>query len=72
MRVTPCPVCNLPVVECDNNVRLDYPATVYDDTKAPWTIMHLGPMNLASVGNPSIGGTGHALHEHQPEESVMA
>jgi hypothetical protein len=72
MNVTVCPECGADVVECDNNVRLDYPAIVYDEARAQWTIMSLGGMKVASVGSPGMGGTGHALHEHQPPESAMA
>lgn len=60
------------VVVCTNNVWLDYPATFYDEVKAPWTIMAFGNTYLASTGNPGVGKTGHTLHEHQPEGSVMA
>lgn len=72
MRIIDCPECKVEVVECDNNVYLDYPAVSYDEVKAPWTIMRLSSTYLASVGNPSMDGKGHSLHEHQPEESVMA
>jgi hypothetical protein len=60
------------VVRADNDVLLDYPAVAYDEAKAPWTLMHLGSSALASVGNPSPTGTGHALHEHQLPGSVVA
>ena len=72
MRVAKCPECEAEVVECDNNVRLDYPAITYDEFQAQWTLMVIGSKTLASVGNPGMGGTGHSLHEHQPEDSVMA
>lgn len=72
MKVITCPECTSQVVECDNAVYLDYPATLYNERTAQWTIMSLGPMKLAGVGDPSPNGMGHALHEHQPTESVMA
>ena len=72
MKVAKCPECEADVVECDNNVRLDYPAIAYDEVRSQWTLMVLGSQTLASVGDPPPSGLGHSLHEHQPEESVMA
>jgi hypothetical protein len=73
INATPCPECGAEVVECQNAVRLDYPNVPYDEAKAPWTLMPFGPGRLfASVGNPGPGNMGHSLHEHQPEDSVMA
>lgn len=72
MKVQSCPECGAEVVECDNNVRLDYPAIAYDEYRAQWTLMRVGASAWASVGDPPPSGLGHALHEHQPEDSVMA
>lgn len=72
MNIIPCPECNAQVVECDNAVYLDYPAVPYDEARAQWTIMNMGPMQFAGVGDPPPSGMGHKLHEHQPEDSVMA
>lgn len=71
MSVMECPEdgCEDRIVKCDNNVYLDFPAVPYDERDAGWTIMPLGPMHIASVGNPSPLGTGHSLHKHQPDES---
>lgn len=66
--VGPCPECGAQVVTCDNAVRLDPEQVTYHPIDAPWTIMNLGPMQVASAGGPSVQGTGHALHEHQPPE----
>lgn len=72
MNVIKCPECQAEVVACDNNTYLDYPSVSYNDYPACWTIMQLGRQSWASVGDPSIDGMGHILHEHQPEDSVMA
>lgn len=72
MKVTTCPECGVVVVQCDNDVLLDHPAVLYDDANAPWTIMSIGSLRLASTGNPSPEGLGHTLHEHQLEGSAMA
>ena len=72
MKVAPCPECSVDVIHCDNNVLLDYPAIAYDEYRSQWTLMRLGAKTLASVGDPPPSGLGHRLHEHQPEESVMA
>ena len=72
MNVATCPECGAVVVECDNNVLLDYPAIAYDEYRSQWTLMRLGSQTLASVGDAPPSGLGHTLHEHQPEESVMA
>lgn len=72
MKVAACPDCGSQVVECDNNVRLDYPAVLYDEYQAQWTLMPLGSQILASVGDPPPSGLGHRLHGHQPDKSVMA
>ena len=72
MEIIQCPECKAEVVECDNNVYLDYPAVPYDEYKAQWTIMSFSTTRLASAGNPGLGGMGHSLHEHQPSESVMS
>ena len=69
MKIAACPECGVDVVQCDNSVFLDHPAVTYDEAKSPWTIMW---GNFASVGDPSPDGKGHALHEHQPQDSVMA
>lgn len=66
----PCPTCDAPIVVCDNAVWLDL-AEDYDEIRAQWSIMDLGGMHLASVGNPGIGNRGHHLHVHQPPEGVM-
>lgn len=65
-------MCEIEVIECDNDIYLDYPSVPYSKYDAQWTIMHLGSSLLASVGNPSPDGTGHTLHDHQPEGSVTA
>lgn len=67
-----CDECGKTVVKCDNSVWLDYPAVPYHETQAMWTIMRLGNMEMASVGDAPPSGLGHALHEHQPADSVMA
>jgi hypothetical protein len=72
MKVATCPECGASVVECDNDVRLDFPAIAYDEYRAQWTLMSLGGQTVASVGDPPPSGLGHKLHEHQPEDSVMA
>jgi hypothetical protein len=71
MKVAQCPECKAWVVECDNAVRLDHPAVEYNEVTAPWTIIRFSIMGFASVGDASLDGKGHVLHEHQPEESVM-
>ncbi len=67
VKVEKCPDCDQRVAIPDNDVRLDFPAEPYsDDPSGPnWTIMSLGSMDLASVGDPPPNGLGHRLHEHQ-------
>jgi len=72
VKIIDCPDCGSEVVECDNNVYLDYPSVSYDEVKAPWTIMRFSSMGIASVGDPSLDGKGHSLHGHQPTGGVMA
>ena len=64
---TTCWQCGARVAKCDNNVLLDIPAEEYSDDPrgACWTIMQLGTVDFASVGNAGIDGRGHRLHEHQ-------
>lgn len=71
VRIEPCPECGQDVAVCDNAVRLDVPAEPFDrDPLGPcWTVMRLGDAAFASVGQASAEGTGHRLHDHQPEES---
>lgn len=68
-----CPECDEPVALCDNNIRLDVPATDYDPdpSGACWRIMVLTPTQhwAAAGGEPDPQGVGHTLHEHQPAES---
>jgi hypothetical protein len=53
-------------------VLLDYPAVPWDGRHAGWTIMNLGGMQIASNGDPGLGGLAHTLHEHQPQEGPLA
>lgn len=68
MTVARCSVCGAEIVVCDNGVHLDHPAVPYDEARAQWTLMRLGGRVLASVGDPSPEGLGHALHAHQPDD----
>lgn len=70
MSVIRCPECNELVVGCQNEIWLDYPAVVYDEVAAPWTIRLLDGAALGSTGNASVEGTGHSLHEHQPKQEA--
>lgn len=72
MKVMECPECKEQVVETDNSVYLNYPSEPYDEVSSPWTLMHFGPMVFAGVGDAPPSGMGHALHQHQPEDSVVA
>lgn len=66
MNLSRCATCDAEIVVCDNGVHLDHPAVTYDEARAPWTLIRLGGRVLASVGDPSPEGLGHALHAHQP------
>lgn len=72
IQIGPCPECGKEVVGCDNAVWLDLPPVSYSSAPlgACWTLMHLGPMTLAAAGDASPEGTGHTLHEHQPEGTL--
>lgn len=66
MSRSPCAVCGVEIIVCDNGVHLDTPPVPWDEVSAPWTLMALAGRVLASVGNPSPEGLGHSLHAHQP------
>lgn len=71
MQIISCPECNQQIVECDNKVRLDWPAVPWDGGHAQWTIMQLGGL-IATTGDPDPQGNAHTLHEHQPSDGPMS
>ena len=63
-KIADCPDCGVPVVACDNSVRLD-PTPTPDGM---WSVMQLGNQVWACSADTSGVGSRFDMHEHQPPE----
>lgn len=59
-----CPVCDEPIVACNNGWLDVQPG---DSVHHVWSVMKMGPLFMMGAGG-GVGGSKHDLHAHQPNE----